>query len=111
MPDTEMRDVERPELPDLLEKQEELPSTWKRVLWIGGGVLAIIVGVILWLTPLIGGAIPLYIVGAVMLAKASHRARTRINRLERRLPYKLRRKLRHWQEKFRRKAKGPRGPA
>ena len=102
-----MRDAERQELPDLLEKCEETPTIWKRVLWIGGGVLAIIVGIVLWLTPVIGGAIPLYIVGAVLLAKASNRARTRLNSLERKLPYKLRRKLRYWQEKFRRKGKKP----
>jgi uncharacterized membrane protein YbaN (DUF454 family) len=100
-----MRDGEQPELPDFLQKQEGAPATWKRVLWMGAGVLAIIVGIILWLTPLIGGAIPFYILGAVLLAKASDRARTRINGLERKLPYKLRRRLRHWQEKFRRKGK------
>ena len=102
-----MPDVEPEELPDFLHEHEDTPATWKRVLWIGAGVLVFVVGIILWLTPLIGGAIPFYILGAVLLAKGSKWARTSLNDLERRLPCKLRRKLRHLQEKLHRKGKKP----
>jgi len=101
---------QKPELPDLLRKHETRPPAWQAVLWGGGGMVAIVVGVVLWLTPVLTGSVLFYILGLVMLAKSSERARVWINRQEGRLPYKWRVKLRHVLERFHRKRGDSGGP-
>jgi hypothetical protein len=56
-------------------------------------VLCFAAGFVGWLIPVVTG-LPFYAVGLALLAAASPRARRWINRLERRLPEKLRWRLR-----------------
>jgi hypothetical protein len=91
---------ERPcdELPDLLRPREEPVAPWKRVLYVFGGILAIIAGLAGWLVPVVTG-VPFWIAGIVLLAMASERTAQMINSRERRLPESWRRKLRRGIEK------------
>jgi hypothetical protein len=79
--------------PDLLREPEHHRSFWVRVLcFVGAGVLFVL-GIVGWLIPVLTG-IPFYVAGLALLALASDRARHVINRLERRLPRRLRWSLR-----------------
>src|SRR5688572_1738620 len=82
------------ELPDLLRPRAEHIAPWKRMLFLTGGILAIVAGLAGWLVPVVTG-IPFWIAGIVLLAMASERTARLVNALERRLPESWRRKLRH----------------
>jgi hypothetical protein len=81
------------ELPDLLRPRTEPIAPWKRILFLTGGVLAVVAGLAGWLVPVVTG-IPFWIAGIVLLAMASERTARLVNSLERRLPESWRRKLR-----------------
>jgi len=85
---------EHPELPDLLSTDIRRPL-WIRALCIAGAVVFFVLGVIGWLIPLVTG-LPFYAIGLILLGMASSRAARWINRLDRRLPYAVRVKLREW---------------
>jgi hypothetical protein len=54
----------------------------------------ILLGVVVWLVPIVGGALALYAAGLLLLGRSSRRLRSAINRAERKLPLKARRLLR-----------------
>ena len=81
------------ELPPLLRVPREEKPLWKRLLYVGGAVLAFIVGIFGWLVPVITG-IPFYVLGLIFLAMASNRTLEWINSAETRLSPKWRKKLR-----------------
>ncbi len=83
-----------PELPDLLSTDIRRPL-WIRALCIAGALVFFVLGVIGWLIPLVTG-LPFYAIGLILLGMASSRAARWINRLDRRLPYAVRVKLREW---------------
>jgi hypothetical protein len=66
---------------------------WKRVLYFIGAALAFALGIVGWLLPVVTG-IPFYILGLLLLAKASDRTVKWINRAEAKLPPRRRRQLR-----------------
>ncbi len=88
-----------PELPDLFPDQPPPLPHWLRVLHVVGGTTALLIGVLLWLTPVITGSIPLYLLGLWLLGRASRRVRHAINQAERHLPYRLRKLLRQARRK------------
>lgn len=79
--------------PDLLREPEHQRPFWVRVLCFAGAGLFFVLGIVGWLIPVLTG-IPFYVAGLALLALASDRARRLINRLERRLPRRLRWALR-----------------
>ena len=85
---------EHPELPDLLSTDIQRPL-WMRALCIAGALVFFVLGVIGWLIPLVTG-LPFYAIGLILLGMASSRAARWVNRLDRRLPYAVRVKLREW---------------
>jgi uncharacterized membrane protein YbaN (DUF454 family) len=85
---------EQPELPDLLSTDIRRPL-WARALCVAGAMVCFVLGVIGWLIPLVTG-LPFYALGLILLGMASARAARWINRLDRRLPYAVRVKLREW---------------
>jgi len=87
------------ELPDLLDVPGTKPALWKRLLFLSIGVVCVVLGIVGWIVPVMTG-IPFYIVALVYFARASERMRLGINRLERKLPRKLRVSLRRWQERL-----------
>lgn len=83
-----MTDTETP-LPELLQEEREDRSVLTRVgLVLAAGVFFVI-GVVLWLTPVVTG-IPFYILAMVCLGMASKRVARWINHQEEKLPYKAR---------------------
>jgi uncharacterized membrane protein YbaN (DUF454 family) len=84
----------QPELPDLLSTDHQRPL-WVRALCIAGALVCFVLGVIGWLIPLVTG-LPFYAVGLILLGMASRRAAAWVNRLDRRLPYAVRVKIREW---------------
>lgn len=85
---------EHPELPDLLSTDIKRPL-WARALCVAGAMVCFVLGVIGWLIPLVTG-LPFYALGLILLGMASSRAARWINRMDRRLPYAVRVKLREW---------------
>ena len=75
--------------PDLLREQKHHRPLWVRVLCFAGAVIFFVLGIVGWLIPVLTG-IPFYVAGLALLALASDGARRLINRLERRLPRRLR---------------------
>jgi uncharacterized membrane protein YbaN (DUF454 family) len=63
------------------------------VLYFTGAAVAFGLGIVGWLVPIVTG-IPFYILGLVLLAKASGRTVKWINRVEAKLPPRRRRQLR-----------------
>ena len=88
------RTVDPVELPDLIAEDTGTIPFWLKILYIVGGIGAILLGIIVWLTPIVTGAIALYALGLWMLGRTSRRVRSVVNDLERRLPLRLRRALR-----------------
>ncbi len=82
-----------PSLPDLLREQDGRHPFWRRVLFLAAALICFAAGVVGWLIPVITG-IPFYVVGLVFLGLASDRTRRFINRMERRMSEKTRRKVR-----------------
>jgi hypothetical protein len=82
-----------PPLPDLLRAQDERHPFWLRVIFLGAAVVCFALGVVGWLIPVITG-IPFYAAGLVFLGLASDRTRRFINRMERKLSEKTRRRMR-----------------
>ena len=79
--------------PDLLREQKHHRPFWVRVLCFAGARRILRAGAPGWLIPVMTG-IPFYVAGLALLALASDNARHFINRLERRLPRRLRWTLR-----------------
>ena len=79
--------------PDLLREPEHHRPFWVRVLCFAGAGIFFVLGIVGWLIPVMTG-IPFYVAGLALLALASDNARHLINRLERRLPRRLRWALR-----------------
>ncbi len=66
---------------------------WKRGLLLVGAIVFLVLGVIGWLVPVVTG-IPFYIIGFALLGAASPRTLAPMNRLEQRLPHRVRVSLR-----------------
>jgi hypothetical protein len=81
------------ELPDLLPPRCKETPLWRRAIYFGAGIILILMGFVGWIIPVITG-IPFYVAGLVLLGMASTRFCGWFNRLERKLPYKLRVMLR-----------------
>jgi len=82
-----------PDPPDLLREPEHHRPLWMRVLYVAGAGIFFALGIVGWLIPVMTG-IPFYVAGLALLALASDNARHFINRLERRLPRRVRWALR-----------------
>jgi hypothetical protein len=82
-----------PPLPDLLRDPDGRHPFWLRVIFLGAAVVFFALGVVGWLIPVITG-IPFYAAGLVFLGLASDRTRRFINRMERKLSEKTRRRIR-----------------
>ena len=80
--------------PDLLREQKHHRPFWVRVLCFAGACIFFVLGILGWLIPVLTG-IPFYVAGLALLALASDSARRLINRLEGRLPRRLRWAVRH----------------
>jgi len=80
--------------PDLLREPEHHRPLWMRVLCFVGAGIFFVLGIVGWLIPVLTG-IPFYVAGLALLALASDGARHLINRLERRLPRRVRWAVRH----------------
>ena len=83
-----------PELPDLISTTHRRPL-WKRALYVLGALVCFALGVVGWLIPVVTG-LPFHAAGLVLLGLASSRVARWINRLERRLPHRVRVQLRKW---------------
>ena len=81
------------DLPDLLPPRRNERPLWLRAIYLGAGIILILLGIVGWVIPVVTG-IPFYIAGLVCLSKASTRVRGWINGAERRLSYENRRRLR-----------------
>ncbi len=86
-------------LSDLLPPHPPERSVIKRVIYIVVGVVLILIGTVIWITPIIGGAPLFWIPGLIFLAKASDPMRRLINVGDRKLPGKLRTLLRWARDK------------
>ncbi|MFT7463284.1 MAG: hypothetical protein ACI9EF_001628 [Pseudohongiellaceae bacterium] len=85
MPDSDQRPTSVTDgitIPDLLAMPQGEHSLARRALWWLGAAGCFILGIVGWLVPVITG-IPFYILGAVMLSKASPAVGWRINSWER----------------------------
>jgi hypothetical protein len=82
-----------PPLPDLLREQDGRHPFWLRVIFLAAALVCLAAGVVGWLIPVVSG-IPFYAAGLVFLGLASDRTRRFINRLERRLAERTRRRAR-----------------
>ncbi len=82
-----------PPLGDLIPPRTTPLSPGRRALYLVGGVLCMIGGVVGWLIPVVTG-IPFYIAGAFLLAAVSPAARRGVNCFDRKLPDRLRCALR-----------------
>jgi Flp pilus assembly protein TadB len=94
------------ELPDLLAGDRPRGSVVVRLALVGAAAACFVLGVVFWLVPIVTG-IPFYVLGLVLLAAASSRARRLVNRLERRLPAGARVKLRELVQRHGRRAATP----
>ena len=83
-----------PELPDLLPPLVNRPL-WVRALCVAGALLCFGLGIIGWLIPVVTG-LPFYAIGLLLLGMSSGRVAGWINRLDRRLPLRIRVGLRKW---------------
>ena len=82
------------DLPDLLASDGKRRPAWVRAVCLAGAFVFFLLGMVGWLIPVVTG-IPFYLVALVLLGMASDRVLGGINRLERRLPDRWRRGLRH----------------
>lgn len=80
-------------LPDLFREPNRRHPFWLRILFLAGAVLSFAAGVVGWLIPVVTG-LPFYAVGLVFLGLASERVRRWLNRMERRLAERTRRRIR-----------------
>lgn len=95
-PEIAVEERERPgdyALPDLLPRTRKKRSVLQRVLYFGGAILCILLGIAATPVPVISG-LPFYIIAALLLAATSPLARRLINRLDRKLPHRARLALR-----------------
>lgn len=90
---------EEEELAPLLEPREKPLPQWKRLLYFLGGIVCVLLGIAGWLVPVVTG-IPFYIAGAILLGLSSSKARRIINKLDRKLPLRFRKKLREAIKRF-----------
>ena len=83
----------------------------RRVAFLVGGTVLILIGMVIWVTPVVGGA-PLFLIpGLLLLAKASDPLRRLINHGDRRLPAWARRAMRWARDKVHRTPAAPVGSA
>lgn len=87
------------ELAELLPPHPPERSVVKRIVFIVVGVVLILIGTVIWITPIIGGAPLFWIPGFIFLAKASDPMRRLINFGDSKLPGKLRTLLRWARDK------------
>ncbi|MCC7014738.1 MAG: hypothetical protein IT454_19405 [Planctomycetes bacterium] len=80
-------------LGDLIEAQRPALPPVRRALYLAGGIVCMILGVVGWLVPIVTG-VPFYILGFALLGLASPRAARWVNALDRRLPLRARLALR-----------------
>ena len=80
-------------LPDLLREPDRRHPFWLRILFLAISVVCFAAGVVGWLIPVVTG-LPFYAVGLVFLGLASERVRRWLNRMERRLAERTRRRIR-----------------
>jgi uncharacterized membrane protein YbaN (DUF454 family) len=83
-----------PELPDLLSTTRRRPL-WQRALFVLGALVCFVLGIVGWLIPVVTG-LPFHAAGLVLLGLTSRRVARWINRIERRLPHRVRVQLRKW---------------
>jgi len=83
---------------DILRKPRKNRPAWVRPALFTGAFLAFAAGIVAWLVPVITG-IPFFIVALVLLGMASERVRRWLNRAERRLSVKWRRRIRSFLRK------------
>ncbi len=81
-------------LAPLFDEQDRHHHPIKRIALLIGGGLCVLLGIVVWLTPLVTGAPAFYLAGAVLLAGASKTIACWLNRQERKLAYKYRLLLR-----------------
>ena len=88
--------MDLPEVPldPLFEEKDHDHHPVKRLALLIGGGLCILLGIVVWITPIVTGAPALYLAGAVLLAGASKTIACWLNRQERKLAYKYRLLLR-----------------
>jgi len=82
-----------PPLPDLFREQDRRHPYWLRVVLLAAALICFAAGVVGWLLPVVTG-VPFYAAGLVFLGLVSERVRRGINRAERRLAERTRRKIR-----------------
>ena len=80
---------ERP-LPDLLQVERVERGMWTRIGLLLAAAVLFLLGVVVWLIPVLGGSILLYIPALLLVGMASRRAAAKINQVERKLPRRLR---------------------
>jgi len=80
-------------LPDLIRVDGPARGWWTRAGLVSAAVVFLALGVVGWLLPVVTG-IPFYVLGLLTLGMASRRMARRINSWERRLPQRLRVRLR-----------------
>ncbi|MBL9148746.1 MAG: hypothetical protein JNM94_08640 [Phycisphaerae bacterium] len=84
---------------DLLPPQAHSLSLFKRVLYLVIATVLILVGIVLWLMPVLTG-VPFWMAGLVFLARTSERCRNAVNWVDRKMPTRVRRALRWARAKF-----------
>lgn len=90
----------RSELRDLLPPRKKPLSLWWRAVYFGGAVFFVVCGMVGWLVPVVTG-IPFYVAAIVLAGLASERVRGWVNRVERKLPHRVRVRLRRVHEYLR----------
>ncbi len=82
------------DLRPLFDEREQGHGLLKRTVLLLAGIILILAGLVVWLTPIIGGAPLLYLLGGILLAGANRHIARWLNVQEQKLPNKLRRFLR-----------------
>ena len=80
-------------LPDLIALDGVPRGPIKRAALLVAAAVFFVLGVVFWLVPVLTG-VPFYVLAAISAGMASRRAAGWVNRLERRLPHRLRLVLR-----------------
>jgi hypothetical protein len=94
-------------LDDLLPKQPTERSVSRRVGFAIAGAVLILIGLVIWITPVIGGS-PFFIIpGLILLARASEPVRRAVNFGDRQLPQRVRGFMRWARDRVTRSKKKP----
>jgi hypothetical protein len=98
-------------LDELLPKQPAERSVHRRVGFAIAGSVLILIGLVIWITPIVGGS-PFFIIpGLILLARASEPIRRAVNFGDRQLPQRLRGFVRWARDKVTRAKKAPTTPS